>query len=235
MTLMQQGWAAGFRAGLPLTLGVAPFAVAFGLAAREAGLGPISVGVMSLVVFAGSAQFLAVGMVQAGASAPQIWLATLFLNSRHLLMAMVLLPRLAGSRWWVRALAAHAISDEAFAVTSREPRAGAAFLIGAQSALALAWIGGGLVGVIVGAALPPAMAEAAGFSLIGFFVAVVALNARGLPDWGAATAGGGLALLLVGMLPRGWELLVAGIGAAAIGALLESRSRSASRDARAAG
>nr|MBA2447128.1 hypothetical protein [Chloroflexota bacterium] len=45
----------------------------------------------------------------------------------------------------------------------------------------------------------------------------------------------GLALLLVGTLPRGWELLVAGTGAAAIGALLESRSRSASRDARAAG
>jgi 4-azaleucine resistance transporter AzlC len=232
---MKGEWAAGLRAGLPLTLGVAPFAAAFGLAAREAGLGAGAVGAMSLIVLAGSSQFLAVAMLKAGAAAPQIWLATLFLNSRHLLMAMVLLPRLAGSRWWVRAVAAHAISDEAFAVTSRESGAGAAFLIGAQSALAVAWIGGSLAGVILGAALPPALAEAAGFSLVGFFVAVVALNARGLPDWGAAAAGGGLALLLVGTLPRGWELIVAGICAAAIGAVLEARSRSGSRDAEAAG
>ena len=221
---MKGEWAAGLRAGLPLTLGVAPFAAAFGLAAREAGLGAGAVGAMSLIVLAGSSQFLAVAMLKAGAAAPQIWLATLFLNSRHLLMAMALAPRLTGTPWWLRALAAHAISDEAFAVTVREPRAGAAFLLGAALAVGSAWIGGGVIGALFGAGLPPSLAEAAGFSLVGFFVAVVAAGTHGRPGWAAAAAGGALALGLAGALPRGWELLLAGAGAAALGAILEART-----------
>ena len=217
-------WAAGFRAALPLTLGVAPFAIAFGLAAREAGLSVWSVGAMSVFVFGGAAQYLAVGMLKAGAPLTQIWLATLFLNSRHLLMSMALLPRFAGRPLWLRALGAHAVSDEAFAVASRDPGAGPSFLIGTQSALALAWIGGSIVGALFGAGLPPALAEAAGFSLVGFFVAVLASDTRGLAGWVSVVVGGALGLSLGGVVPRGWELLLAAVAGASAGALLEARS-----------
>ena len=219
----QDRWAAGFRAALPLTLGVAPFAVAFGLAAREVGLSVWSVGAMSLFVFGGAAQYLAVGMLKAGAPLAQIWLATLFLNSRHLLMSTALLSRFAGRPFWLRALGAHAVSDEAFAVASRDPRAGPAFLLGTQSALGLAWIGGSIVGALFGAGLPPALAEAAGFSLVGFFVALIASDTRGLPGWVAVLVGGALALALVGVVPRGWELVLAAAAGASAGALLEAR------------
>jgi 4-azaleucine resistance transporter AzlC len=217
-------WRAGFRAGLPLTLGVAPFAVAFGLSAREAGFGVLGIGAMSVFVMAGSAQFLAVAMLKAGASVPQIWLATLFLNSRHLLMSIALLPRLADRPIWQRAILAHMVVDEVFAVVSREPRGGAAYLLGAETAICGAWVVGTLVGATLGADLPPALTEAAGFSLLGFFVAVVASSARGLPGWATAVVSAILALGLSPLVPRGWDLLVAGAGAATVGAILYART-----------
>lgn len=223
-SILHSQFRSGLRAGLPLTLGVAPFAVAFGLAAREAGLSVLGIGAMSVIVMAGSAQFLAVAMLKAGASAPQIWLATLFLNSRHLLMALALLPRLADRPRWLRAILAHMIVDETFAVVSREPRGGAMYLLGAQTAICGAWVIGTLVGATLGADLPPALTEAAGFSLLGFFVAVVASSARGLAGWAAALAGAVLALALAPLVPRGWDLLVAGAVAAALGAVLEARA-----------
>lgn len=76
--------AAGFKATLPFMVGAAPFGVIFGaIATQKAGLSPYETAALSLFVFSGSAQFVAISLLTLGAGAWTVWLATLILNLRH--------------------------------------------------------------------------------------------------------------------------------------------------------
>ncbi len=52
----------GIAAAWPICLGYAPIGLAFGVLAQKAGLTPLEIGLMSVIVFAGSSQFIAVSM-----------------------------------------------------------------------------------------------------------------------------------------------------------------------------
>jgi predicted branched-subunit amino acid permease len=77
----------GMKAALPIVLGYLPVGVAFGLLARNAGLTPSEVGLMSLLVYAGASQFLAIEMIFKGMTWLPIVVATFFINLRHFLMS----------------------------------------------------------------------------------------------------------------------------------------------------
>src|SRR4029078_12765587 len=71
------------------------FGLVYGLSARTAGFSPLEASAMSVLVFAGASQFVAVGYVLGGFSWLAIVLLTAFLNARHLLYAAALAPYLA--------------------------------------------------------------------------------------------------------------------------------------------
>jgi predicted branched-subunit amino acid permease len=56
----------GIKAALPIVFGYLPVGMAFGVLARQAGLNPIEAGSMSLLVYAGASQFIAVEMISKG-------------------------------------------------------------------------------------------------------------------------------------------------------------------------
>jgi len=92
------------------------YGTVFGGLAVQAGLRPLEVWGMSLLVFAGASQFVAVPMLAAGASPLAIVLTTYVINMRHYLMAATLAPAFCGfPRRWL-ALVAHWINDESFAI-----------------------------------------------------------------------------------------------------------------------
>ncbi len=93
------------------------FGFVYGLAARGAGFSPIEAMAMSLLVFAGAAQFAAVGYVAGGLAWPGVILLTALLNARHLLYSAALAPRLRDRPAWKRAIMAHLLTDEAFALS----------------------------------------------------------------------------------------------------------------------
>ena len=93
------------------------FGLVFGLSARAAGYSPLEAIASSVLVFAGSAQFAAAGLVAAGVGWPVIVVTTFILNSRHLLYAAALRPSLATRRSTERAAMAHVLTDEAFALS----------------------------------------------------------------------------------------------------------------------
>jgi hypothetical protein len=68
------------------------FGLVYGLSARAAGFSPLEASAMSVIVFAGASQFVAVGYVLGGFSWLAIVLLTAFLNARHLLYAAALAP-----------------------------------------------------------------------------------------------------------------------------------------------
>ncbi|WP_426753699.1 AzlC family ABC transporter permease [Myxococcus sp. Y35] len=120
----------------------------FGAIAVAAGLSVWLASAMSLFVFAGGAQFMAVGVVAAGGSPVAAVVAGLLLNARHLPFGLAI-PEVLGTRWPMRLLGAHLMVDEsvAFALAQGSParRKAAYWLCG--GALFIAWN----VGVIVGA------------------------------------------------------------------------------------
>lgn len=92
---------AGARAIVPLVIGAIPFGLIFGTLAASSGLSFAATVAMSAFVFAGSSQFIAIGLVAAGTAIPLIILTTFVVNLRHLLYAASLLPHVNAlpTRW----------------------------------------------------------------------------------------------------------------------------------------
>jgi len=142
---------AGFVASLALVPSVFVYGTVFGGLAVQAGLRPLEVWGMSLLVFAGASQFVAVPMLAAGASPLAIVLTTYVINMRHYLMAATLAPAFCGfPRRWL-ALVAHWINDESFAIAvARRNPPDPWFYLGSAAAVGGSFLGGVPVGTQLG-------------------------------------------------------------------------------------
>jgi len=103
--------------GLGIIASAGGFGFVYGLAAHAAGFSPLEASGMSVIVFAGAAQFAAIGYVLGGFSWFGIVVLTAFLNARHFLYSAALAPYLGDVPRPVRAGMAHILTDEAFALT----------------------------------------------------------------------------------------------------------------------
>ena len=99
-----------------ITVSIVGFAFVYGLSARDAGFTPIDALAMSTIAFAGAAQFAAVGYVAGGLPFAGIVLLTALLNARHLLYSAALRPWMRDVPVTRRAVMAHFLTDENFAV-----------------------------------------------------------------------------------------------------------------------
>lgn len=219
---------AGVRAQLPILLGVVPFGVIFGALARSAGIPPAESQGFSLLVFAGSAQFIAVGLVTEAAPPLVVVLTILIVNLRHVLYSATMavhfqpLPL----RWKVPL--AWLLTDEAFAVGSlryRQPDVRQAhwFFLGTGLALWASWQLSTAAGIALGELIPSSwMLD---FALPLTFMALLAPTLESRPAHAAALAAAISSLLLAGLPYRLGLLLAAVIGVAA-GAWLDQRAAS---------
>ncbi len=114
----------GMVGAWPICLGYFPIGMALGVLARQAGLSAFDIGLMSLLVFAGSAQFIGVAMIGEGASPLSIILTTFVVNFRHVLMSSSLAPHLYGVRRSFLALFAYGVTDESYAINMTRFRQG---------------------------------------------------------------------------------------------------------------
>jgi 4-azaleucine resistance transporter AzlC len=103
--------------GLGIAASGVGFGLVYGLSAREAGLSLVEAIAMSTLVFAGAAQFAAVGALTQGVGWPAIVVLTAFLNARHLLYSAALAPWTARTGRPTRAAMAYVLTDEAFALS----------------------------------------------------------------------------------------------------------------------
>lgn len=104
------------RAGAPVTAGYLPAAVAFGVAAREAGLSVFEAVFMAATVYSGASQFALVGLISSGAPALVAGVSALLLSLRHVLYGPALAPSLRYIRGWRVGVVAYGLTDEIFAV-----------------------------------------------------------------------------------------------------------------------
>lgn len=193
--------------------------VSFGAIAVAGGL-PVWVPVvMSLVVYAGSAQFSAVGVLLAGGGPVAAATTGLLLNTRTLAFGLAVADIIGRGRV-ARLLGAHLVTDEtvAFALAQPDPaRRRAAFWISGLGLFAV-WNLGVLAGALAGGAL----GDTATYGLDAAFPAVlVALVLPALREGPAvrrsALLGAGLALAVTPAVPAGVPVLVALAGLAVYG------------------
>lgn len=222
-----QDFRAALQEGAPLALSIFAYGLVFGVLARQAGLTYGETVIMSAAVFAGSAQFVAVGLMGAGAGAGQIVLATLLLNLRHLLMGASLAPYLSGTRLWKLALLAHGLNDESYALTaSRFRRCGgsAAYFLGAGAVTFLAWLGSSALAAAVGNAFGDPRWYGLDFAFLGAFIGLLIPQLKDKVSWLAFGAAAVAALLAGQALPGKWYIIIAALAATAAGVVGEAHA-----------
>jgi len=173
--------AAAREAGV-IWLGLFVLGIGFGVVVTSHGLPWWLAPVISAALFAGSVEFILVGMLAAAAPIAAVAMTTLLVNSRHLFYGLSFpLHRVQGRLR--KAYSVFALCDEAFAIlSSKDPSTlSTARIVGTQAGLHASWATGALVGALVGTTLL-ADVEGLDFVLTALFV-VLAMDAyRALPD-----------------------------------------------------
>jgi 4-azaleucine resistance transporter AzlC len=213
----------GLRAGLPVTIGYLPMAVAFGIGARTAGIDFTATTGMSVFVFAGASQFMAAELVASGVHPASIVLATLVLNFRHFLMSTHLGRRLRPGRAASLAVG-FVVTDETYVVGSLEPDLTPAFFLGLGLAAWSGWLAGTVIGAAAAQAIPDILARSMSVTLYAMFIALLvpAVSSRWQRGIVAALAAliAWAASRFLPFLGSGWRIVVAMLAASAIAVVL---------------
>jgi len=231
MISRRQRFLGGIRDTVPMLIGAAPFGLIFGaLAVTSAGLSVWGAMGFSLLVFAGSAQFVAAGLLAQGAGIPVIVLTTFVVNLRHALygaslaLFMMHLPR----RWL--APLAFWLTDETYAVvigTWNDPGDRGPFKewyqLGSSVAMYLNWQCWTLTGVIAGNQFQQATDWGLDFAMVVTFIGIVVPMVVNRAMLVCAVVAGGVGVLCHG-LPHNLGLIVAALAAMGAGYAVETLS-----------
>ena len=192
----------GLKSCLPVMIGYFPVAVTFGIAGVAAGLTPLQVVLISVLVYAGASQFLLLASIKAGT--PWLWVVALcsLLNARHLLYGP-LLSRFLPAALRDRLKVAFLLTDEVFATAFNrlqavEPGRRQGWMIALGLGAWLTWIAGTAVGVYAGDGLEkhyPMLSQVMRFALPALFMALVCQSARRGMGWPILAAVGRAGLI----------------------------------------
>lgn len=217
---------AGARDTFPLIVGAIPFGLIFGTLAMSSGMSFIGTMAMSAFVFAGSAQFIALGLVAAGTAWPLIVLTTFVVNLRHALYSATLasyvvhLPQ----RWQIPL--AFWLTDETFAVViSRftqdpDPAYNRWYYLGSALFMYVNWQICTFLGLTIGRFLPDAASWGLDFAMPVTFIGMVIpyLKSRSMV---ATVIVSGIASLVAYPMPHKLGLMIAALAGIVAGMLTD--------------
>jgi len=202
----------GVRAAAPVIVPTLVLGISFGVLAEPV-MGEIAPVVMSVVVFAGSAQFAALSVLAAGGGAGAAIASGLLMNARFLPMGFAVGASLPGGPV-ARGAQGQAVVDASFVLANRGGgRFDRQLLIGATLAQGAAWIVGTGVGVVGGATI--AEPERFGLDAIfpAFYLALLVEEVRSRRAAAAAVLGAAVALALLPVAPPGVPIIAASAAA----------------------
>lgn len=163
-------------------LGIAVLGLGLGIILNAHGLPIWTAPLLSAVVFAGSVEFLMVGMISGGASVASIALIVFLVNARHLVYGLSFpLHRVKGLG--AKTLAVHTLCDEAFAVNSgpdRNERSGARILW-VNTLIYVSWILSVVLGYVLGASFLNDL-KGVDFVMVAIFTVLAMDGYRANPD-----------------------------------------------------
>lgn len=168
---------------VPLSLAVAPWGLLAGSLAIEANLTPLEGQSLSLMVFAGGAQLVAIGMLKGGASVFSILLTTLLVTSQHLLYGISLRSHISTLPLHWRLGLGFLLTDEFFAITSQHDMRQFQrwYALGVGLPFYLSWNVFTWLGIIAGRSIPGLEQLGLDFSIVATFIALIVPLVRSIP------------------------------------------------------
>ena len=201
----------GVRVGAPFGLAGGLLAMSFGVLAHDVGMPAWGAILMSLIVFAGSAQIAALTILGAGGGLASAIGAATLMNSRFLPMGIAIGPSLPGGPV-KRAAQGQPLVDASWALASDgEGGFDRHIMFGSSAIQFVGWQIGTLVGVFGGSAIGDPKALGIDAIYPAFFLALMIVEIRGGRALGVAALGGLIAFVLVPITPAGVPVLVASL------------------------
>jgi 4-azaleucine resistance transporter AzlC len=192
-----------FHASIPVLLGYITIGLAFGLLLVKSGQPWWLAVVMSAFVYAGAAQFMAVGLLSAGTSIAEIAVLTFVINARHMVYGLSLLGRFSVCKRF-KAYLVFALTDETYGIlTTVNPPKGVdkeSFYATVSALDQSYWIIGSTLGALIGGVLP-FDTKGIDFALTALFIVLLVEQIRVIqrPEpYVVATIATAIALVLVG-------------------------------------
>jgi len=221
---------AGARASLPVQVAVIPFGLVCGVTAQAQGLSLAEATLMSGIVYAGSAQLLALSHWADPAPVLASAFAAFVVNLRLALMGPVLGPWLDRVRGWRLWASLFVMADQNWAMSVKEMAAGrfdAGFLFGSGFTMWFIWVASTAAGHLLGGSMRPGAGHPLFFTALAVFVAILASMWRGRQDGLPWAVAGVVALGLARLMPgTSWYIVGGALAGSAAGVW---RDRSAGR------
>lgn len=169
------------RAGIgdiwPIMVAATPIGLLFGALCAAKGLSPAEATLMSILVFAGGAQFAAVELWTYPVPVATLIFSTLLINARHVLMGASLAPKLGRFSLPQRFAGLYFLTDESWALAERRAQQAPltpAYWFAVAALLPVAWVGSTLIGAMAGSLMGDPQRIGADFAFTALFIGLVA-------------------------------------------------------------
>ena len=211
---------------IPLMIGAIPFGIIYGTLSQSSDLSVYGALALSSIVFAGSSQFVALGLITSGSSIFIIIVTTFLINLRHLLYSFSLRHHLSHlpQKWKIPL--SFGLTDETFAVTIKHYSDIKShdlkhwYFLGSFLFFYLNWQIFTVVGIIFGSSFPEIKDWGLEFAMSATFIGIVIPYLKSKPMIITAIASSTLVLILKD-LPNNTGLIISSIIGISIGVLLE--------------
>lgn len=225
---MNEQGKAEIRRGLvsvfPVIIGYLPVAIGFGLLAKNTEISFVDTSLFSIIIYAGASQFMALDLILSGVSTSSIIMATFLLNLRHLMMTASLSLRLDGIKRSFLPIIAFGVTDETFSVLSfTKEKLSLPFILVLNTLAYMTWVGGTMLGYLVGEILPQSLQDTLSIGLYAMFAALLFPQFKGnknILKLAIITAIIYIIIFYSKILTSGWDIIIGIVLASALGAFV---------------
>lgn len=216
----------GFKKSIPVILGYIPIGISYGILALQTDLSPYLIVGMSVFVFAGSSQLIAVNMLTAQAAVIPIVMTTFLVNLRHILMSASLSLQFKKTPQKLLPVIGFLITDESFALGNtllkEEKENKGLFFLSLGVSAYLGWVLSSWAGVIIGRYLLNFKIPVIDFVLPAMFIILLILQINERMDVLVSILAAVLSIVFYFYLPGNWNIIAATLTAAVAGVIIEN-------------
>ncbi|MCT3030170.1 AzlC family ABC transporter permease [Pediococcus parvulus] len=171
----------GVKDALPTVFGYIGIGLAFGIVGKTSGLSVLEIFLMSLITYAGSAQFIMVSLLLVGSSIPFIMLSVFLVNARFILMSTTVAQYFRQDSIWQNIGIGTLLTDESFALSMNKlnftnHRLAPSWFHGANLVAYLTWALATAAGGILGNLVGDPKAFGLDFALVAMFIGLLYLQ-----------------------------------------------------------
>lgn len=217
------------KAGIPIFIGYAPAAAAFGVLSKSCGISLLECFLFSAMVFAGASQFIALNLLMTGMGPIGIIFTTLLVNFRHFLMSAYLATKVEQITRKYYFLIAFGVTDEVFSVLSlRKSPLSKSFIFILELSAYSAWVSGTLAGYIMGGFFPEELTQSMGVALYALLLAILLPEMKRSSRVVILAVASGILntfILKLDILPDGWSIILCILVVASAGSFFHNEKQ----------